>query len=411
MNSYPLIKYPSRIEKVWSEQPPTLESPKQPPKPVLRLPPKPIEPGTFSLQAPNRLPLLGLGIAECCVVICGAILGNITNNSSLSTTAFIVGTLLVVLVGWSQHISYPSRKDKYRQQLEQHNKRAANYPAAVSQWELESSRIQEIYEGELRTWQQEVEKVRLEHERNIQACRTPEAIQSWRESESRRRVQSLNPAPLSIGQIAEGSQEDKRGYAEYPNSSRFPALIREYFGHSNIHILRKMSLYTPDFALIDTTNKIYIDVEIDEPYTPRQYPNCDSELILTHCVNADNVRNKCFIDADWFVIRFSEKQVLLYPEGCCKVIAKLLSECTGNTSVLNQFSHIPDLQPETQWTREEAITKARNQERLNYRHTGLAPVQTQQPTSNQDIRFKPTRYQRPTPNHSVDVLRRQYRKK
>ncbi|BDA71761.1 hypothetical protein CAL7716_059270 [Calothrix sp. PCC 7716] len=412
MNSYPLIKYPSCLSKVFSEQPPIPAAPKQPSRPIQTLPSKPIEPGIFSATPPKRLSLLGLGIGGVGVAIIGAVISNITNNSSAGITAFIIGTVIVALVGWGQHISYPSRKDKYKEQREKHELKVTDYPAALRQWELQRNQAQEAYQQELEIWQQKVESIQFKHELDKQACSTPEAIQSWRESEFRRRIQSLNPAPLSIGQIVERSQEDKRGYAEYPNSSRFPALIREYFGHNNIHILRKMSLYTPDFALIDTTNKICIDVEIDEPYTPRQYPNCDSELKLTHCVDADNARNKCFIDADWFVIRFSEKQVLLYPESCCKVIAQLLSDCTGNTSVLNQFFHVPDLQPEIQWTREEAYEKARSQERLNYRRTPSAPkAQSQKPTSNQDIRLKSTQYQRPTSNNHIDILRRLHRNK
>ncbi|MBW4600796.1 MAG: hypothetical protein KME29_14650 [Calothrix sp. FI2-JRJ7] len=367
MSSYPLIKYPSTVEQILSEQPPTPAPPQQPPQPVLQLLPEPTNPGRFSVKAPKQLSLLGLGIGELGIAIAGAILGNITNNSSLSATAFILGTLLVVLVGWSQHISYPDRKDKHKQQRDKHSKKVADYLTAYRQWELESNQIRERHQQELITWQRKVEKLKLEHERNKQACITPEAIQSWRESEFRRRIKSLSPVPLSSEQIVENSQEDKRGYAEYPNNSKFPALIREYFGHKNIHILRKMSWYTPDFALIDTTNNIYIDIEIDEPYTPRQHPNSDSELTLTHCLGKDDTRNKCFTDANWFIIRFSEKQVLLYPESCCKVIAQLLSECTSNSSVLNKFSRIPDLQPENQWTREEAYQKAKNQERLNYR--------------------------------------------
>ena len=64
---------------------------------------------------------------------------------------------------------------------------------------------------------------------------------------------------------------------------------------------------------------VHIDIEIDEPYSvnnePIHYIECDN----------DQKRNKYFIDHGWIVIRFSERQITLYPKGCLKIVEDVLS--------------------------------------------------------------------------------------
>lgn len=118
--------------------------------------------------------------------------------------------------------------------------------------------------------------------------------------------------------------------------------------------------YSPDFAYIDQSTNLYIDIEIDEPYAYQSNK-------LTHFIGKDDRRNKIFIDKGWLVIRFCEEQVVHYPHSCCKAIAQLISDVLGNSLEINQFIDVPDLNPVKQWTESEAANMADK----NYRQTYL----------------------------------------
>jgi very-short-patch-repair endonuclease len=160
-------------------------------------------------------------------------------------------------------------------------------------------------------------------------------------------------------------RRENRGYAEFSQNSRFPQLLKKIFGDDRIQALRSMGKYTPDFAYTDLLHKLYIDIEIDEPYTPRQ-PNSEKPLIPTHYVGNDDRRDRFFQNAGWAVIRFSERQVLLHPDRCCKLVAELVAELTGNQNILSDFEQIPHLESEPQWTEAESRLMAIKQARLHY---------------------------------------------
>ncbi|EKQ71206.1 hypothetical protein OsccyDRAFT_0058 [Leptolyngbyaceae cyanobacterium JSC-12] len=107
--------------------------------------------------------------------------------------------------------------------------------------------------------------------------------------------------------------------------------------------------YVPDFAYIDPILNLYIDIEVDEPYThntrqPLHY--ADSEK--------DQQRNQFFLEAGWIVIRFSELQVVKMPMSCCKVIASTIASITQDNTLMNPFRQVPTLKPEQRWSYEEA---------------------------------------------------------
>jgi very-short-patch-repair endonuclease len=119
--------------------------------------------------------------------------------------------------------------------------------------------------------------------------------------------------------------------------------------------------YSADFALIHPSG-LSIDIEIDEPYVGNtKEPH--------HCTDngKDNIRNQFFLKGNWTVIRFSEKQVVLYPKSCCKVIASVIARVTGDRTYLAQLLSIPDLPPDPMWTTRRAKTLAKE----NYRQTYL----------------------------------------
>jgi len=157
--------------------------------------------------------------------------------------------------------------------------------------------------------------------------------------------------------------DDRRGFAEFPDNAPFSNLLQELFP-KKIITLRKLDKYTPDFIYLDQAHHLHIDIEIDEPYTPRQYP-AETPLTTTHCLRQDDERNQFFQSAQWFVVRFSERQVLLQSKSCLKFLVELVSKLTGET-MPNPYANAPDLEPEEQWTEATAKQMAERQERLHY---------------------------------------------
>lgn len=124
--------------------------------------------------------------------------------------------------------------------------------------------------------------------------------------------------------------------------------------------------YIPDFTYLDTNLEIYLDIEIDEPYShvdrqPIHYLNCEK----------DQIRNDCFLSWGWVVIRFSERQVIQHPASCCKAIASTLATLTGNSAFMLPFRQIPTLKPEKRWTVEEAQAMAASDYREQYRRSAV----------------------------------------
>ncbi len=119
--------------------------------------------------------------------------------------------------------------------------------------------------------------------------------------------------------------------------------------------------YTADFILIHQATGLAIDIEIDEPYDGKTgKPH--------HCVdqNKDQQRNRFFLERNWVVIRFSEYQVVKCPEGCCKAIAQVIFQITGDDSGLIKLQSIKDLLPHKQWKNKEAVYMAKTKFRQSY---------------------------------------------
>ena len=124
--------------------------------------------------------------------------------------------------------------------------------------------------------------------------------------------------------------------------------------------------YTADFILVHQLTGLAIDIEIDEPYDGRTgKPH--------HCVDRgkDSQRNQFFLERNWVVIRFSELQVVKYPDACCRVIARVICQITGDYRGLVQLGNVVDLLPHKQWTVKEATYMAKNKFRNSYLRRSL----------------------------------------
>jgi very-short-patch-repair endonuclease len=138
----------------------------------------------------------------------------------------------------------------------------------------------------------------------------------------------------------------------------FPNVVQGLeFKNTNYHP------YSADFALLHESG-LSIDIEIDEPYVGNtKEPH--------HCIDQgkDDIRNEFFTSGNWVVVRFSEKQAVQHPQSCCKVIAKVVAQLSGDYTYYVRLQALPDLLPDSMWT----IKQARKWAKQNYRKTYLNP--------------------------------------
>lgn len=114
--------------------------------------------------------------------------------------------------------------------------------------------------------------------------------------------------------------------------------------------------FQPDFVLICNKTGFHIDIEIDEPYS------VDNGKPIHHDRSNDEDRNTFFLEMNWAVIRFSEKQIIENSEECICFIKSVLYSISNKK---NSFEH--NLPLEKKWTYEEALIMSNS----NYRNTYL----------------------------------------
>ena len=124
---------------------------------------------------------------------------------------------------------------------------------------------------------------------------------------------------------------------------------------NNPDAIVKGQCYYPD--IIIKSSGLYINVEIDEPYTGDTH-----EPI--HYAGSDDFRNQYLTSHGWEVIRFTEEQVIKYPDKCIGTIQRFISVIlNGGSGVINPFDDefwIPI------WSKETAISMATADYRQTY---------------------------------------------
>lgn len=391
---YPFILIPPAIEAIFQEFPPIHPSPQIPPEPILVLTQKPnapifaskpVHPGKFTKLPPRKTSLISLFISELGVVLITFLIQVITDSQIAGFSTFIFLTALVIIFGVTRHRKYTLQLKEFNREKIDYEKKINRYKFTHDKWkhqvetqvleyqhklqicEANNSKERQKHQRETREWQQNKNELERNYQSQKEATITPEKVAEWRQKKIKQRLASLQPTPLGV----RVTDIDRRGYAEFPNNCSFSNLLERYFGSKKIHALRYMNDKIPDFAYVDKVNNLYIDIEIDEPYTPRQYPHKSELLTVIHCLEQNEYENRdrLFTDSDWFVIHFSEKQIICWTESCCKHIAKTIYELTGDSSVLSQLDRVRDLQTEPRWTKQKAEAMANRQERLSYEHS------------------------------------------
>ncbi|MBN3950119.1 MAG: DUF559 domain-containing protein [Nostoc sp. NMS7] len=312
MSQHPIILIPQAIKDAQLSLPPI---------DIIFTETKPQKPGI----APKKVNYTLTVIATIFAVIIAFIVSQSISIPSWLTLLIAMGAITGNV--WYQFTSYPKR-------LQKHHQEVANYPIKLKE-----------YEDKKHFYEDDVKKLR-----------SPEKVKEYRFKEV------LTVLSQTIPHDGNNLQPPIEGQ----NEKFFKEYLNQHFSQN---IYKNLQLiipnyeypYTPDFAYIDQGLKLYIDIELDEPYVYHTGAP-------THYLGAwkDNKRNNFFNKKGWVVVRFSEEQVICYPHSCCKTIAQVIAQIIGDTSTLNQFDNISDLEQQRQWTEQEAVEMAANKKRDNY---------------------------------------------
>lgn len=122
-------------------------------------------------------------------------------------------------------------------------------------------------------------------------------------------------------------------------------------------ILNRNYSYRPDFCLYWEKKKIYIDIEIDEPY------DIVSRKPIHYQGNGDNLRDRYFIKNGWCVLRFAEQQIKDNAEGAINYVKRVLRWLTNESEIK---IHKDTLDSINRWSYEDATEMSSNSIREKY---------------------------------------------
>lgn len=127
--------------------------------------------------------------------------------------------------------------------------------------------------------------------------------------------------------------------------------------------------YEPDLVYMDQEKGVFVDIEIDEPYSGAHHP---THYITSKGVHKDARRNELFRQAGWFVVRFTERQMFCETKSCMKVLFDLLLSVNAVESIPTCLLNVKELTPENCWTAEESKQKSHQCYRKTY--LGYNPI-------------------------------------
>lgn len=215
-------------------------------------------------------------------------------------------------------------------------------------YEKEKNEANKKYESEIYSYNHILEKIKRYDNYN-------KKISSILETE-KPDINSLIKEMYIFNEVEMHIEKGKHGFAE--NSfyvslkEKFGDKIkRDYFIESNS--FKKVGYY-PDFIYEDKINSIYIDIEIDEPYS------FDSREPI-HYIDCDNERNLGFLKIGWIIVRFAEYQIVTDPAGCIATLERFISWLNKENDEMKVY-----IKKNKKWSKEEAIEFEKEKFREKY---------------------------------------------
>jgi len=140
--------------------------------------------------------------------------------------------------------------------------------------------------------------------------------------------------------------ETKKGKSEY----NFLALLTNTFKNNEIMIDIELGNYYPDFVYLSKDYGFCIDIEIDEQVEMEtQKP--------IHFINSDDKRNEYFLSMNWFIVRFTEFQILNNPTTCISFLIDVIKKIEDpQNHIMKDYNKIK----ENRWSYEDIILKRIN---------------------------------------------------
>lgn len=168
--------------------------------------------------------------------------------------------------------------------------------------------------------------------------------------------------------VSTSKKNKKTGASELVAFSHIMALGLECI-REDVSVVLDGHRYEPDLVYMDKEKGIFVDIEIDEPYSGVHHP---THYITSKGIHKDTRRNELFRKAGWFVVRFTERQIFCETKSCMKVLFDLLLKVNAIESISACLLNVNELKPEPCWTAEESKHKSHQCYRKTY--LGYNPI-------------------------------------
>ncbi len=157
----------------------------------------------------------------------------------------------------------------------------------------------------------------------------------------------------------------KRGVGDMWVAIHVEALRLSCF-HDDLSLNVAGHRFEPDLAYIDADRGIFIDIEVDEPYTM-------GRRVPTHTIGNDDMRNLLYTQAGWTVLRFSERQGIVTPKSVLRTVLDVVCQMDQSVEMPKALANIAPVEPDPRWNYDSAKQLARQRYRDPYleRHVPL----------------------------------------
>lgn len=130
-----------------------------------------------------------------------------------------------------------------------------------------------------------------------------------------------------------------------------------------------ISKFYPDIIYQNIENRIFIDIEIDEPYSlknnkPIHYFHFDKENNRNIFFDSNKIRDERLLKSGWTIIHFSEEQVLKFPEVCVDIINHIV--CYWLQEKSPYIFENSKMKLTSRWSFEDAKLMSKNKFRNTY---------------------------------------------